>query len=122
MPFIPQELKDLNARIKAFEEIARIEDRLRALENRKRPRSELSKSDILSGNPTTTIQLPARDSRNPSSYLEQSIAVCPSIELGNSDSSSSNTVVYPCYKCQCFARGIKVAPSYTLKVSSSLRE
>jgi hypothetical protein len=35
-PLTSQELKDLNARIKAFEEMARMEDRLRLLENRKR--------------------------------------------------------------------------------------
>ena len=38
-PLSSQELKELNARIKAFEEMARMEDRLRALESRKRPRS-----------------------------------------------------------------------------------
>ena len=35
-PLTSQELKDLNARIKAFEEMVRMEDRLRLLENRKR--------------------------------------------------------------------------------------
>jgi hypothetical protein len=35
-PLTSQELKELNARIKAFEEIARMEDRFRLLENRKR--------------------------------------------------------------------------------------
>ena len=34
-----QELKDLNTRVKALEEMARLEDRLWALENRKRDRS-----------------------------------------------------------------------------------
>ena len=32
-----QELKELNTRVKALEEIAKLEDRLKALENRKRP-------------------------------------------------------------------------------------
>src|SRR6202035_5227819 len=44
-PLSSQELKELNARIKAFEEMARMEDRLRALESRKRPRSQES-SDL----------------------------------------------------------------------------
>jgi hypothetical protein len=35
-PLTSQELKELNARIKAFKEIARMEDRLWLLENRKR--------------------------------------------------------------------------------------
>ena len=34
-----QELKELTAKIKALEDIAKLEDRLRALENQKRPRS-----------------------------------------------------------------------------------
>ena len=34
----PQELKDLNTRVKALEEMARLEDWLKTLENRKRPR------------------------------------------------------------------------------------
>ena len=41
-PLSSQELKELNARIKAFEEMARMEDRLRALESRKRPRLQES--------------------------------------------------------------------------------
>src|SRR6202035_305716 len=44
-PLSSQELKELNARIKAFEEMARMEDQLRALESRKRPRSQES-SDL----------------------------------------------------------------------------
>jgi hypothetical protein len=44
-PLSSQELKDLNVRIKAFEEMAKMEDRLRALETRKRPRSQES-SDL----------------------------------------------------------------------------
>ena len=46
----------------------------------------------------------------------------PSIELDDLDSSSSDTITYYNCKQRCFARGIKVTPSYTLKVSSSLRE
>ena len=34
----PQELKELNTRVKALEDMAKLEDRLKALENRKRPR------------------------------------------------------------------------------------
>ena len=34
-----QELKELTAKIKALEDIAKLEDRLRALENQKQPRS-----------------------------------------------------------------------------------
>ena len=34
----PQELKELNTRVKALEDIAKLEDRLKALENQKRHR------------------------------------------------------------------------------------
>ena len=44
-PLTSQELKELNTRIKAFEEMAQMEDRLRTLENRKQPRSQES-SDL----------------------------------------------------------------------------
>jgi hypothetical protein len=42
-----QELKELNARIKAFEEMGRLEDRLKALESWKRPRSQGSSDPTL---------------------------------------------------------------------------
>ena len=34
-----QEIKEINTRLKALEEMAKMEDRFRALENRKRPRT-----------------------------------------------------------------------------------
>jgi len=100
----PQELKELNARVKALEEMARIEDRLRLLENRKRPRDSET-----SDNP--------RSSRGPSHT-----SVLPSVELDNSDSGSTNSVAYHRHKRLRYTKGIKVTPSYTLKISSSLRE
>ena len=41
-----QELKELTTRIKALEEIAQLEDRLRNLENRKRPRPANTKDQL----------------------------------------------------------------------------
>ena len=120
----PQELKELNARVKALEEMARIEDRLRALESRKRPRSEISEDAPPPEGPVEPVarlQPSTRGSRSPSSHQDRLATIRPSIELDDSDSGSSNTVVYP-RKRQRFTRGIKVTPSYTLKVSSSLRE
>ena len=67
-PLTSQELKELNARIKAFEEMAQLEDWLRALENRKRPRSqESSKLTLPPKDPTaptrpTKALLPSRGS------------------------------------------------------------
>src|SRR5436190_3242586 len=43
----PQELKELSARIKALEEMAKMEDQLKALESRKRPRSHKSSDQTL---------------------------------------------------------------------------
>jgi hypothetical protein len=71
-PLSSQELKDLNVRIKAFEEMAKMEDRLRALETRKRPRSQKSfnltlpaKAPLLARGPSSrhyTAPLPSRGS------------------------------------------------------------
>src|SRR5436190_8932360 len=125
-PLTPQELKELSAKIKALEEMARLEDRLRALENRKRPRSEPSQSALPPENPTVGLQQSTRDSRHSSSRQDRPPTIQPSIELDNSDSnsssSSSNSVTYHRHKRQRITRGIKITPSYILKVSSSLRE
>jgi len=102
-----------------------MEDRLRALESRKRPRSEFSESAIPFENPTARLQPPTKDSGNTSSHQHRPpTTIHPSIKLdsSNSDSSLSNTVTYHCHKQQRFTKGIKVTLSYTLKVSSSLRE
>jgi hypothetical protein len=123
----PQELKELNTRVKALEEMARLEDRLRALENRKRSRSERTESALPLENPTAGLQ-PQRGSRNSSSRQNRPTAIHPSIEQDDSDSDSdsssgsSKSVTYHRHKRQRITRGIKVVPSYTLKVSSSLRE
>ena len=124
-PLTSQELRELNARIKAVEEIAQMEDRLRALESRKRPRSEFSESAIPLENPIAGQQRPTRSSGNSSSHQDYpTTTICPSdrLDSSSSDSSSSDTVTYYRHKRQRFTRGIKVTPSYTLKVSSSLRE
>ena len=102
--------------------MARMEDRLRALESQKRPRSQFLESAIPSIEPIARSRLSTRSSRNTSSHQDHQTAIRPSIELDNSNSSSSNTVTIHHHKRQRFTRGIKVTPSYTLKVSSSLRE
>ncbi len=100
-----------------------MEDRLRALESQKRPRSVFSESAIPLRNPTARSQPPAKDSKDSSSHQDcPLITIRPLIEQDDSDSSSSNTVTYHRHKRQRFTKGIKVTPSYTLKVSSSLRE
>ena len=112
--FTLQELKKLNTRVKALEEIACIEDRLRLLENRKHPRdSKTSDNPRSSRGPSYTT----RPSRGPSHT-----SVLPSVELDNSDSGSTNSVAYHRHKRLRYTKGIKVTPSYTLKISSSLRE
>ena len=54
-PLTTQELKELNARVKAFEEMARIEDRLRLLENRKRT-SEVIKESTDPASPSASAR------------------------------------------------------------------
>ena len=82
-PLTTQELKELNARIKAFEEMARMEDRLRLLENRKRQRS--TEDDY----PSNSIE---RRTSHPSTLGNYSV-VRSSLELEDSESSSSDTIM-----------------------------
>jgi hypothetical protein len=138
-PLSSQELKELNARIKAFEEMARMEDRLRALESRKRPRSQESSDLTLppeNAAATTRISealLPSggssshRQTHTGSSSRRQTHGGSSShhrththSETDDSNSSSSTTVTHHRHKRPRYTKGIKVTPSYTLKVSSSL--
>jgi len=109
-PLTSQERKELNTRIKAFEEMAQMEDRLRALENRKRSH------DI------AAAESPTRASPSPRelSIPQQQERYSPVITSTESD--DSDTTLTHRRKRQRHRRGIKVIPSYTLKVSSSLRE
>ena len=117
-PLSSQELKELNNRIKAFEEMARMEDRLKALESRKRPRSQESSDLTLPPEATTRVSEAPLPSRG-SSSRHQTHTHSPT---DDSDSSSSTTVTHHRHKRPRYTKGIKVTPSYTLKVSSSLRE
>ena len=103
-----------------MEEMARMEDRLRALESRKRPRSEFTEDALPPEEPVTRPQSSTRSSGNPSSHRERH-SIRRSIELDDSESSST-TITHPRRKRPRYTKGIKVTPSYTLKVSSSLRE
>src|SRR5439155_14622572 len=83
----PQELKELNTRIKALEEMACMEDRLRALESRKRPRTTKS---VLPDNLMADLQL---EPRNSGYSQDHQGSVHSLIESdSNSESSSSDTV------------------------------
>ena len=119
-----QELKELNARVKALEEMARIEDRLRVLENRKRSRTDETIDDQSTNAPVEPSEAIARPSRGSTRDPPSSRGHHPSTnqlaEPNSSDSSSSST--YHRHKQPCYTKGIKVTPSYTLKVTSSLRE
>jgi hypothetical protein len=112
------ELKELNARIKTLEDMAKLEDRLRLLENRKRTSDAVtgaaSQDDPFIQNPSLALGF--------SGY--QASAIRQSIKPGGSDhsESSSETVNRHCHKRQRNNHGIKIILSYTLKVNSSLRE
>jgi len=116
-PLTSQELKELSARVKTFEEMARIEDRLRLLENRKRTSEVIEDHQPDPSMPRYSLPLPGSSSITSS----QASLIRPSIKQNN-PSNSSNTTTYRPYKRARYTRGIKVIPSYTLKVSSSLRE
>lgn len=123
----PQELKELSTRIKALEEMAKMEDRLRALESRKRPRShESSDQTLIQEHPTApnepieTTEAPLPSVGRSSRRRERS-----QVDIDDSDdpdSSSSSSTTHHRHKRRRFTKGIKITPSYTLRVSSSLRE
>jgi hypothetical protein len=120
-----QELRELNARIKTFEEMARLEDRLRALENRKRPRSQESSELTLHPEVPTRLSeapLPPGSSRGSSSHRQTHGRSSTGPDNPDSNSSSANTITHHRHKRQRYTKGIKVTPSHTLKVSCSLRE
>jgi len=123
----PQELKELSARIKALEEMAKIEDRLKALESRKRPRSyESSDQTLILEGPTASNRPEATKAPNvplPSigcSSYRQECSQVNTDDLDNPDSSSSSTAIRHHHKRRRFTKGIKITLGYTLRVSSSL--
>ena len=90
--------------------MAQIEDRLRALENRKRSH------DLGPAKPLTQASTSPREPLT-ANQQERYSSVFTSIESNDSDTTLTHR-----RKRQRYSRGIKVTPSYTLKVSSSLRE
>ena len=120
-PLSSQELKELNNRIKAFEEMARMEDRLKALESRKRPRSQES-SDLTLPPEAPLPPEGSSSQRQTHGGSSSHHRTHTHSSTNDSDSSSSTTVTHHRHKRQRYTKGIKVTPSYTLKVSSSLRE
>jgi hypothetical protein len=120
-PLSSQELKELSTKVKALEEMARLEDRLRALENRKHPRSTGTEDQL---NRQLSRQLNSSEpeySVHLSNVSRHYSVIQPSIELDDSESSSSDTILHQ-HKRRRYAKGIRIIPSYTLRVSSSLRE
>ena len=107
-------LVELTARVTALEKIAQIEERLTRLENRKRTNEAL---DDLIGQPQP---VPQDQPLSGTSSGHQASPIWPSVEGDTSD--SSGIVNYRPYKRAHYSRGIKITPSYTLRVSSSLRE
>ena len=93
-----------------------MEDRFKPLENRKRQRPTEDQDDY----PGSSNSIERQETEHPSALGHHSV-VHPSIELRDSKSSSSDTIPHR-YKRQRYTKGIKVTPSYTLKVSLSLRE
>jgi hypothetical protein len=109
-PLASQERKELNTRIKALEEMAQMEDRLRALENRKRSHDTAAESPAQA--PTSPREL---------STSNQQEHYSPTTTSSDSDGSDDSTYAHR-HKRRQYSQGIKVIPSYTLRVNSSLRE
>src|SRR5450432_620058 len=98
-----------------------MEDRLRALESRKRPRSQES-SDLTLPPETPLPPEGSSSQRQTHGGYSSHHRTHTHSETDDSNSSSSTTVTHHRYKMPRYTKGIKVIPSYTLKVSSSLRE
>jgi Zinc knuckle len=106
-------LAELAARVTTLEKIAQIEERLTRLENRKRTSDAI---DDLIDQPQPSQPdhvFSGSSSGHPTSPK------WPSIE--EDTDSSENTHFRPLKRTR-YSRGIKVTPSYTLRISSSLRE
>ena len=97
--------------------MAKMEDRLRALDNRKRLRSQEH-----SVHPDGPRASNTRLSEAPEASVSNHQAIRSSIELDELNYSSSDIDTSHRHKRLRYTKGIKVTPSYTLKVSSSLRE
>ena len=106
------ELKELTTRIKALEEMAKLEDRLRHLENQRRTSDAIASIPSLEEIPVLGDLTPRPSTRR---------AIRPSIKRSSSPKSLDATNHYR-YKRQRYNRGIKITLTYTLRVSSSLRE
>jgi hypothetical protein len=115
-PLTSQERKELNTRIKAFEEMAQMEDRLRLLENRKRQHHSEASENTQSERP---IDQP---NTSPPTRAVSGPHILASTEYSDSESSLTADLDYHRHKRQRRTRGIRITPSYTLRVSSSLRE
>ena len=120
-PLSSQELKELNTRVKALEEMARLEDRLKALENRKRPRSTGTEDQLDRQLSRQLDYSEPKRSANPSNASRHHSIIRPSIELDDSESSSSDTIPHQ-HKRRRYIKRIRITSSYTFQVSSSLRE
>ncbi|KAK9364483.1 hypothetical protein V1509DRAFT_667985 [Lipomyces kononenkoae] len=108
-----QELRDLTARIKAREDLADLEDRMRALEERERTMTP--EQPYESGQSRQELSTPS----DPFSASSSS----GSIDSSGSDSDISSASEHPRRKRKRTAtKGIKVTPDYILRVNSSLRE
>ena len=77
----PQELKELSTRIKALEDMAKMEDQLKALENQKCPRSHESSETL-----TPKAPLPPR-----SPSIHRQTLGCSQTEIDNLDSNLSSS-------------------------------
>src|SRR5277367_3443450 len=108
-PLTSQELKELNTRIKAFEEMARMEDRLRLLENRKRQRDSEATENHQSERP---IDHPSTLPLNRAASRESHLNPPTSTTYSDSESSSTRDLDHHRHKRQRRTRGIKVTPSY----------
>jgi hypothetical protein len=118
----PQELKELKARLRSLEEMAKFEDRFRLLERRERPHSNEDPDISEDVENVRNLRAPTDDDNSGTGNVTNYSLTRPPTELHASDPSSSESDDQRRHKRRRYNKGIKVTPSYTLRTGSSLRE
>ena len=116
----PQELKELTARVKSLEEMARLENRLKLLERREQPHS--NEDPDVSEDLENEVRNPRAPTNDDNSGTGNLSLIRHSTEIDTSNSSSSESDDQHRHKRRRYNKGFKVTPNCTLRTSSSLRE
>ena len=114
----PQELKELTARVKSLEEMARLENRLKLLERREQPHS--NEDPDVSEDLENEVRNPRAPTNDDNSGTGNLSLIRHSTEIDTSNSSSSESDDQHRHKRRRYNKGFKVTPNCTLRTSSKI--